>query len=118
MATTTTKKIGTVANQVADTLTGARTDTSGLMSAVIAYMGDANGPGRREVHERARHAGLEARLSQWEKEPGNEPAGEDTVRTLFPDSVITRFSEETGHSRNATVKGLADLLPHLSRLDG
>ncbi|ATU71526.1 hypothetical protein CFR78_11095 [Komagataeibacter rhaeticus] len=116
--TTITDRIGNAANKVADTLTGARNDTSGLMSAVIAYMGDAGSPGRREVHERARHAGLEARLNAWENHTGSEPADEETVRKLFPAPVITRFADETGQSHNATIKALADLLPHLSRLDG
>lgn len=116
--TTTTTKIGTAASKVADTLTGARTDTSGLMSAVIAYMGDANSPGRREVHERARHAGLESRLDQWENHTSSAPADEETVKKLFPTPVIERFANETGHTPNATIKALADLMPHLSRLDG
>ncbi|MBE7730183.1 hypothetical protein F1542_10525 [Komagataeibacter sp. FXV3] len=118
MANAATDQIGHAADKVADTLTGARTDTSGLMSAVIAYMGDAGSPGRRELYDRARKAGLEAQVTQWENHPTNTPADESVVTRLIPAPVIERFSAETGLSRNATIKGLSDLLPHLSRLDG
>ncbi|MBV1824648.1 YidB family protein [Komagataeibacter oboediens] len=118
MAKAATDQIGQTADKVADVLTGARTDTSGLMSAVIAYMGDAGSPGRRDLHDRARRAGLEAQVTQWENHPTNTPVGEDVVTRLFPAPVIDRFSAETGLSHNATIKGLSDLLPHLSRLDG
>lgn len=118
MTNPTTNQIGHAAGKVADVLTGARDDTSGLMSAVIAYMGAARGPGRRELHDRARRAGLEAQVTQWENHPSNTPADEDVVTRLIPAPVIARFSAETGLSHNATIKGLSNLLPHLSRLDG
>ena len=118
MANAAKDQIGQAANKVADVLTGARTDTSGLMSAVIAYMGDAGSPGRRELHDRARKAGLEAQVTQWENHPTDTPVDESVVTRLIPTPVIERFSAETGLSHNATVKGLSDLLPHLSRLDG
>ncbi|GCE83890.1 YidB family protein [Komagataeibacter diospyri] len=113
-----TDQIGHAAGKVADVLTGARGDTSGLMSAVIAYMGDASSPGRRELHERARKEGLEAQVTQWENHPTNTPVDENVVTRLIPAPVIKRFSDETGLSHSATIKGLSDLLPHLSRLDG
>lgn len=118
MATTRTDQIGQAAGKVADVLTGARTDTSGLMSAVIAYMGNANSPGRKDLHARARKAELEDQVIRWETHPTNTPVDESVVTTLIPDPVIDRFSNETGLSRPATIKGLSDLLPHLARLDG
>ena len=118
MANETTTQLGNAAGKVADVLTGARTDKSGLMSAMIEYMGERNSTGRRVVHERARNEGLEQTVRQWEAAPSSTPTQADVVTRLLPADVIDHFSRQTGLSRPATIAGLADLLPHMSRLDG
>lgn len=118
MANETATQLGNAAGKVADVLTGARTDKSGLMSAMIEYMGARNGTGRRILHERARNEGLEPTVRQWEAAPSPAPTQADVVTKLLPADVIDHFSRQTGLSHAATIAGLADLLPHLSRLDG
>ncbi|MBV1835056.1 YidB family protein [Novacetimonas pomaceti] len=119
MANDTTTRMGNAAGKVADVLTGAKTDTSGLMSAMIEYMGAPRSPGRRTVHERARDAGLEPMVRKWEDATSPAaPVGGDVVTRLLPADVIDHFSRQTGLSRTATIAGLGDLLPHMSRLDG
>ncbi|GBR02622.1 YidB family protein [Acetobacter oeni] len=98
-------------NTVADFLTGAPTDHSGIASAVSEYAGKENAPGIPEIRRRAHEAGLDGVLLGWRQEISKQPADETVIKKLIPEDIIQKISKETGVSVPATVTGLAQVLP-------
>lgn len=98
-------------NLMADLLTLAHRDHSGLATAVSEYMGKEGAPGIPEVRKRAHEAGLDDMLQGWRDAVPRRPATASVVKTLIPDDKIARFAQETGISPEATIKGLMIVIP-------
>ncbi|GBR11443.1 YidB family protein [Acetobacter oeni] len=104
---------GGALNTIADKLTRAHGDHSGLSSAVIEYLGKEGSPGIPLVRARAKNAGLDGLLEFWRKGPSQKSFEDTLITALISEEQIQQFASETGLSRAATVKGLADILPSL-----
>ncbi|MFW7269346.1 hypothetical protein ACMAUO_15440 [Gluconacetobacter sp. Hr-1-5] len=102
---------------IADALTGASGDTSGLMSVMIGWLGRGNSPDREAVRARAKAGGIAGLWKRWEETPTTRPIGEDVVLTLIPEAALERFSRETGLSHDAVLTALTNMLPQLARMD-
>ncbi|GBQ90314.1 hypothetical protein AA23498_0848 [Acetobacter nitrogenifigens DSM 23921 = NBRC 105050] len=113
MATATRDNLPGRANNVADFLTRAHGDHSGLTSAVSEYMGKEGAEGIPVVRQRAKEAGLDGLLQHWRDRPLTEAAEIDLIRALIPDEKIAEFSRETGLSREATIRGLLAVIPRV-----
>ncbi|NHO32505.1 YidB family protein [Acetobacter fallax] len=113
MADKTRDNFGGALNKIADTLTRAHGDNSGLASAVVEYLGKEGSPGIPVVRGRAKEAGLEGLLEFWRRAPSHTSLEDTLVTALISEEQIEHFSAETGLSRAATVKGLGDILPNL-----
>ncbi len=113
MANTLRDNFGGALNTIADTLTRAHGDHSGLSTAVVEYLGKEGSPGIPVVRARAKETGLEGLLEFWRSAQTQKSLVDHLITTLISEEQIRIFAEETGLSRDATVKGLADILPGL-----
>lgn len=111
MANTKDDNLPGALNTIADFLTWAQGDTSGLATAVSEYMGKQGAPGVMEVRQRAHEAGLDGVLQNWREVFPKEPAKECDIRRLIPESKIHEFMETTGLSENAVLKALTAVVP-------
>lgn len=117
MTVSTKDKISSAMTAVADTVTAATTDKSGLSSALIHYLERDNNVGQNVVRRNAEQHGLRSVLSQWENHSIPEPTTEDVVQKLLPSDVIDLLAKESGLSRSATITSLQDVLPPACRTD-
>ncbi|MCP1269315.1 hypothetical protein [Acetobacter cerevisiae] len=117
MTASTTDKISSTLTAVADTVTAATTDKSGLSSALIHYLEHNNNAGQAIVRRHAEQHGLQSVISHWENHAVVEPTTEDVVQKLLPSEVIDRLAAESGLSRGAAITNLQEVLPPACRTD-
>lgn len=102
-----------VLNTIGDALSRAHGDNSGLTSVVIEYLGKEGSPGIPVVRARAKDVGLDGLLEYWRRERRTKPLVEDLLVSLFTEEQISSFADQTGLSREATIRGLSDILPEI-----